>query len=105
VKGQDGKEKNKKGNWDLAYAVSCHKYQGSEQKTVVVALDSYPAAKMVCDRSWVYTAISRAKRFCYLVGEERTANAFCRVSKMHQRKTFLAEKIRRELLEIQSEGL
>lgn len=105
VKGQDGKDKNKKGNWDLAYAVSCHKYQGSEQKTVVVALDSYPAAKMVCDRSWVYTAISRAKRFCYLVGEERTANAFCRVSKMHQRKTFLAEKIRRELLEIQSEGL
>lgn len=92
-------------NWDLAYAMSVHKYQGSEQKVIVGVIDSYPGARMLCDRAWLYTLISRAKHFCYLVGRPSLAEQFCRTSKMAKRKTFLADKIRRQILELRSEGL
>ena len=92
-------------NWDLAYAMSVHKFQGSEQKVIIGVLDPYPGARMLCDRAWLYTLISRARNFGYLVGRPALAEQMCRVSKMSKRKTFLADKIRRELLELRSEGL
>lgn len=92
-------------SWDLAYAMSVHKYQGSEQKVVIGVLDPYPGARMLCDREWLRTLISRARNFCYLVGRPALAEQMCRVSKMSKRKTFLADKIRRQLLELRSEGL
>lgn len=82
--------------WDLGYALSCHKSQGSEWPIVLVVIDEYPGARMVCDRAWVYTAISRAKERCYLIGKLETAYRFCRTTKMDSRKTFLAETIQLE---------
>ncbi len=79
--------------WDLGYALSVHKSQGSDWPWVVVVLDDYPGAKMVCDRSWLYTAISRAKERCWLVGQKSVASRMCRVSKIWHRKTFLRELI------------
>jgi hypothetical protein len=80
-------------HWDLGYALSVHKFQGSEQKIVIVLLDDYPGARMVCDRAWTYTSISRAKDRCFLVGTPRLAERFCKVQKMNGRKTFLANRI------------
>jgi ATP-dependent exoDNAse (exonuclease V) alpha subunit len=80
-------------SWDLGYALSVHKSQGSEWPTVVVMLDNSAGAKMVCDRAWLYTAISRAKDKCVLVGRKSTAERFCRFNKMHHRKTLLKERI------------
>jgi hypothetical protein len=91
--------------WDLAYAMSVHKYQGSEQKTVIGVLDNYFGAKMLCDRAWIYTLISRAKHFCQLIGTKETAELFCKVSRMHLRKTFLADRIRERLYSHDAEGL
>ncbi len=82
--------------WDLGYAISVHKSQGSEWPLVIVILDEYPGARMVCDRSWVYTAISRAKKLCLLVGKMATAHRFCQRTKIHERQTFLTELIRHE---------
>lgn len=84
------------GNWDLGYALSVHKSQGSEWPVVIVALDSYSGAKMICDRAWLYTAISRAKSKCFLVGPGELAERFCRVQKITTRKTMLRELIERE---------
>lgn len=84
-------------NWDLGYALSVHKSQGSEWPIVIVALDSYAGARMICDRSWIYTAISRARHKCYLVGESELAERFCRVQKINQRKTFLKDLIQSQL--------
>jgi len=80
-------------NWDLGYALSVHKSQGSEWPVVITILDAYPGARMVCDRAWIYTAISRARDKQYLVGPTSLAERFCRVAKIHSRKTFLKELI------------
>ena len=77
---------------DLAYVVSCHKFQGSESPVVIVALD--PAAGSVCCREWIYTAISRAKKFCVLVGPRGLAERFCKRVSINNRKTFLAELLK-----------
>lgn len=82
-------------SWELGYALSVHKSQGSEFTITIVLVDEYPGARMVCDRSWVYTAISRAKEKCVLIGQKRTVDRFCRVQKMNRRKTFLAEQVLR----------
>ncbi len=86
-------------SWDLAYGISVHKSQGSEWPLVIVLLDEYPGARMVCDRSWVYTAISRARSKCVLIGRKATAGRFCRQQKMQRRKTFLRELICRKSAE------
>lgn len=81
--------------FELGYALSVHKSQGSDWPWVVVMLDDYPGARMVCDRSWLYTAISRAKTKCWMLGNRATADRMCRTSKIWHRKTFLRELILR----------
>jgi hypothetical protein len=81
---------------DLAYAVTCHKLQGSDCDHVIVALDEYPGATSrygICKREWLYTAISRAKLACYLVGQRSTAKTQCEFTAIDKRKTFLRELI------------
>lgn len=80
-------------NWDLAYAISLHKAQGSDWPWTIVVVDDYPGARRICDRSWIYTAISRAKTKCILIGNKKTAFAMSRFSNIHKRKTFLREEI------------
>ena len=79
--------------WELAYAISTHKSQGSEWPIVITMLDDYAGARMVCSREWIYTAISRAKSLQYLVGRKETADAMCRRPAIWKRKTFLRERI------------
>ena len=51
----------------LAYAISIHKSQGSEYKTVFIPLvRSY---KIMLRKELLYTAITRAKNHLYLIGE------------------------------------
>jgi exodeoxyribonuclease V alpha subunit len=80
-------------NWDLAYGISLHKAQGSDWPWTIIMIDDYPGAKRICDRSWIYTAISRAKTKCILIGNRKTAFAMSRFSNIHKRKTFLREEI------------
>ncbi|KQQ40879.1 hypothetical protein ASF58_07905 [Methylobacterium sp. Leaf125] len=50
---------------DLAYAVTCHKCQGSSAPRVVVPV--YPSR--VVDPSWLYTALTRGERQVVIVGD------------------------------------
>lgn len=88
-------------NFDLGYAISCHKSQGSEWPIVIIALDECPGAFRVCSREWIYTGISRAKKICFLVGRMWTAVEICKSEKLSKRKTFLVERIREEMGSIQ----
>lgn len=80
-------------SWDLGYCLSTHKAQGSEFAWVIVMGDEYPGARMVCSREWLYTAISRAKSRCVLIGKQATFDAMARRVALGNRKTLLKERI------------
>lgn len=80
-------------SFDLGYAISCHKSQGSEWPVVIVALDEYPGARRVCSREWLYTACSRGKLVVFLVGKLGIARSMTLRRALPKRKTFLKELI------------
>jgi exodeoxyribonuclease V alpha subunit len=79
---------------ELAYAITCHAAQGSEWPVVIVVLDSSRGAVRICDRHWLYTAISRAKQLCVLVGDMGVARQMCVRDVASGRLTFLAEELK-----------
>jgi len=54
----------------VCYAATCHKYQGSEADHVIVSFSR--GSQKVVDKSWIYTAITRAKYTCLLVASEES---------------------------------
>ena len=53
----------------LAYASTIHKSQGSEYDIVVIPV--YRSQKRMLQRNLIYTAITRAKKLCILVGDDK----------------------------------
>ena len=85
------------GDWgeaefELGYCISGHKSQGSQWDVIIVLLDPAYGAKMVCDKHWIYTAISRAKRRCYLVGMSSTLDDMIGKSHMWNRTTLFTKQ-------------
>ncbi len=91
--------------FDLGYALSVHKSQGSEFGHVFILIDDYPGARQVCDASWVLTGISRGKHHTHCIGQQNTAARFCRVQRLDQRKTFLKERIIESQIHMELAGL
>ena len=81
-------------DFDFGYAITVHKSQGSQWPVIIIALDSSFAGGMVCDRHWIYTAISRAVRRCYILGNESQIQGMIRKSNMWNRKTMLETVIK-----------
>lgn len=48
-------------DWDFGYAITCHKAQGSEWGSVLVADDEMRANDVEMRRRWIYTAVTRAR--------------------------------------------
>jgi exodeoxyribonuclease V alpha subunit len=63
--GSSGKNDTK--NLKLAYALTVHKAQGSEYPCVLAIVDQ--AHKHMLTRSWLYTAVTRAKETICLIGQ------------------------------------
>lgn len=80
-------------NWELGYAISGHKSQGSEWPVVIWMCDSYSGAKFVQSKQFIYTVLSRFKRISFIIGEKKVADACCSRDALFLRKTFLAERI------------
>jgi ATP-dependent exoDNAse (exonuclease V) alpha subunit len=101
-----GEEKTATGcSWDLGYCLSVHKFQGSEIPWAIIVGDEYPGAKRLCDRAWIYTAISRAKHRCILIGKKTTFDGMCRKQSLAARKTLLKERILLEQAKLQLANL
>lgn len=90
---EDGEPIGNGCSWELAYALSVHKSQGSQWPVTITVADSFPGAKMLCDRSWLYTALSRAETLGITVGQRGVLDDMCRKSHLWNRKTFLVESI------------
>src|SRR6266496_1574721 len=75
----------------LAYAVTVHKSQGSEYPAIVLTLVNQHY--MLLQRNLLYTAITRARRLCVLVGQLRALEAAVRNNRVALRNTGLAERL------------
>src|SRR6266852_2652217 len=75
----------------LAYAVTVHKSQGSEYPAIVMTLVNQHY--MLLQRNLLYTAITRARRLCVLIGQPRALEVAVRNNRVSLRNTGLAERL------------
>ena len=83
-------EPNELWQLDLAYAMSIHKSQGSEYQCVFVLC---PNGSNV-DRNMVYTAITRAKKQCYVFGSNEIIKESCSKVTSLERDTGLSFRLK-----------
>ncbi len=76
----------------LAYAISVHKSQGCEVPVVVCVCHRSHAR--ILSRPLIYTAITRARQTCVLVGEKPALELAVRRDDAGARHSFLAERLR-----------
>jgi exodeoxyribonuclease V alpha subunit len=80
------------GDLRLAYAISVHKAQGCEVP-VVVAICHRSHARMLT-RPLIYTAVTRARQVCVVIGEQAAMEMAVRRDDSGQRHSGLAERLR-----------
>jgi exodeoxyribonuclease V alpha subunit len=85
----------------LAYAVSIHKSQGSEFEAVVVAL--LPEHHVMLRRNLLYTAVTRAKRLCVIVGDPRAIERAVTREDESRRHTALGRRLGEVLARLRPE--
>jgi len=79
---------------ELAYAITCHKIQGSQSPYVIVCFDN-SAYTMLC-REWLYTAITRAKEYCILCAQGDAVRSDIGISRIPEKQTMLRSFLDRE---------
>lgn len=67
-------QKRDAANWQLAYALTVHKAQGSQYRRVLFLVTRRDENALLT-RPMVYTAVTRAKRECVVVGDFRAFSA------------------------------
>jgi exodeoxyribonuclease V alpha subunit len=75
---------------DLAYAITCHKFQGSEARIIVVPIHR-SFGPLIMQRQWLYTAVSRAREVCVLVGQREEIPKIIQRNAPQRRHTRLKE--------------
>lgn len=74
---------------ELAYAITCHSFQGSQNDIVIVGLDNY--AYMLLSREWVYTAMTRPRKYCIFVAQLEALKDAISKSAISHKQTFLSQ--------------
>ena len=84
----------------LGYAMTVHKSQGSEYKTIIMSLQeshlavtSGPRPKNGVKRNLVYTGITRAKQQVFIVGQKSAYIKACQMIEAHTRRTWLVRQL------------
>ncbi len=73
----------------LAYAISIHKSQGSEFKAVIIPIMMQHFVML--QRNLIYTAVTRAKQLCVIVGDPRALAMAVKNNKEQARMTMLRD--------------
>jgi len=79
----------------LSYAISIHKSQGSEFGAVIIPI--FMQHFILLQRNLIYTAITRAKKLCILVGQPKAIAMGIKNDKGVDRLTFLKEYLTSDL--------
>ncbi len=79
----------------LAYSISIHKSQGSEFDAVVIPL--FTQHYTLLQRNLIYTALTRAKKLCIIIGQPRALAMAIKNNKCTQRTTFLTDYLTSDL--------
>jgi exodeoxyribonuclease V alpha subunit len=79
----------------LSYAVSIHKSQGSEFQAVIIPI--FMQHFILLQRNLIYTAITRAKKLCILIGQSKAIIIGIKNNKGSKRVTFLKEFLTSDL--------
>lgn len=80
----------------LAYAVTIHKSQGSEYEAVVIPI--FMQHFVLLQRNLLYTAITRAKKFCILIGQPKAIGMALGNNTSTERITFLQQYLTTNLV-------
>jgi exodeoxyribonuclease V alpha subunit len=78
---------------ELAYSCTCHRFQGSEAPIIIIPIHRC-FGTLIMQRNLLYTAISRAKQVCILVGQRDEIPKIIRRNQQQRRFTNLAELLR-----------
>lgn len=76
----------------LAWALTCHKAQGSQYaKVLVVQAKAHSTGHLrgIVNRSWVYTAATRSKKSTFFIGSAAAFNGSVRAKAVDSRETYL----------------
>ncbi len=79
----------------LAYAISIHKSQGSEFSAVIIPL--FMQHFTLLQRNLVYTALTRAKRVCFIIGQYKALAMALKNTKGTERLTFFTQFLTSDL--------
>lgn len=82
--------------YQLAWALTTHKSQGSEFKAVVVPVST--AHFVMLSRALLYTAVTRATDLCVMVGEKKALHIGVQKVDMRKRNSLLAARILNPIL-------
>lgn len=74
-----------------AYAITCHRFQGSEAPVIIIPVHSQ--FNYFLTNSWIYTAISRAKVICITIGNFGTIEKAIRNRLPNNRLTMLKKRL------------
>jgi len=70
-----------------AWAISIHKSQGCEWEHVIIPL--HRSHHIMLQRNLIYTAVTRAKKFCWLIGSDSAISTAVRTNVANKRETLL----------------
>lgn len=76
---------------ELAYACTVHKMQGSGFTSTIVGMDS--SSYIMNNSELLYTAITRAKKYCVLVGNNYSINKAIQTKEVKTKQTFLKDML------------
>ena len=84
-------------NIDLGYAITVHKAQGLEKKSVMLILD--PVQERMWNRNILYTGITRTKQNLFLIGSDFVYNKALHTIDNHIDREFV-QKLNDKILEL-----
>jgi exodeoxyribonuclease V alpha subunit len=78
-------------NLELAYACTVHKMQGSGFTSTIVGMDS--SSFIMNNSELLYTALTRAKKYCILVGNNFAVSKAIQTKEVKTKQTFLRDML------------